>query len=398
MIRKWLARRQKRECPQVLEALRAFEANHELGDDELLILFYNADLKRHLAHQLLLFAPIAYGRACYRLKGVKFADRFLLWDPETNERLTRSFRDESVFVEALARAEERLASGNNVEAVQGVAARSVELDGIEKLTSQGSKLSNIMLVEPIIESEPQMKAEYCDNELELVRSHLETRGESATRQGSRIQLGFTDDICVRINSTAYSEEEKIHTVCAELELFVDPRQNPGIRFRALGRGDTEEDALQNFVDVWSHCMLPVVKTAICPGAQPGVRCNHFHTMGMSWATLAGEPALYMLGNNEPLREELSVLACGDTIVTLLQPELERALLPARANWLVYYASNVNGQTMTEALLNNESWSEGADALKGIRWPRPEEFSALRGVWLIMPENQPKTEATSSPDV
>ncbi len=35
MIRKWFARRQKRECPQVLEALRAFEENHELGDDEL---------------------------------------------------------------------------------------------------------------------------------------------------------------------------------------------------------------------------------------------------------------------------------------------------------------------------------------------------------------------------
>ncbi len=398
MIRKWLAQHQRRECPQVLEALRAFEENHELGDDELIVLFHNAGLKRHLAYQLLLFAPIAYGRACYAAQGVTFADRFLLWDPKTDERLSRSFRDESVFVEALARAQERLASGNDVEAVQGVATRSVELDGIKKLTSRAGKLSDLVLVEPIFESEPQMDEGYCDHELELVRSHLETRGESATRRGGHVELGFADDVYVRINSTAYSEEKNIHSVSAELELFVNQRQDPGIRFHALGQGDTEEDALRNFVDVWSYCMLPVVKTAICPGAQPGVRCNHFHAMELSWATLKSEPALYMLGNNESLREELSVLAHGNTLVTLLQPELERALLPARANWLVYYASNVNGQTMTEALLNNEPWSEGADALKDIPWPRPDEFSALRGVWLIMPENQPKTEATSSQGV
>ncbi len=94
--------------------------------------------------------PTAFCRVALRHTGITFPDIYLAQHPDTGARVTRAFTDEPLYVAAVQEATARIAGGLVRGALLPIVAHSAEFDAINKLAKSGSKLSDIVLVEPIL--------------------------------------------------------------------------------------------------------------------------------------------------------------------------------------------------------------------------------------------------------
>ena len=133
----------------VLQALPVLIAWPDAPAEQLLAALMGAGLSRAVAVEVIVFVPLAFGRALLASKFISVLHSGYFRVGQEGER---SLRDEPLYSAAYELAWELFLSGDQLTYQQfiAVAGRSAELNNVDRMLDQGSKFSEILLGPAII--------------------------------------------------------------------------------------------------------------------------------------------------------------------------------------------------------------------------------------------------------
>jgi len=138
--------------------------SHPEADDEVVVnALMQSGLGKYRTFELVLWVPMAFGRAV--LEGLDFTlpDTFQLMSSDGQQFTRRRFSDEPVYVEAHRFAVTFVAQGFPRNDLIAIAGRSAEFKAVNDALLKGSELKNLQPGEPVVSfpdpsSEPKLDA------------------------------------------------------------------------------------------------------------------------------------------------------------------------------------------------------------------------------------------------
>ncbi|WP_347905314.1 DUF6348 family protein [Pseudomonas purpurea] len=153
----------------------------------------------------------------------------------------------------------------------------------------------------------------------------------------------------------------------DIQVFIEPNVIIEECFAGFGEGDEAfGDALRRFMDNSLHVFLSAFwgKTD-----DDQVLIENLYI---------GEKKYVAYFGNIGIRSSAGVdVSPPSEVFGLIKTVLERETTSDRVNWCRTYCGNVKGSYTYEALLNNEVWPRGVDALQKIQWPETDGFYSFR---------------------
>jgi hypothetical protein len=117
--------------------------------DGMVAALRRAGFTKAVAADLVEFMPLAFARVLFEGTGVRLADHYVRTDGNARERKRGLLMDEPVYRASMAAAQDVIA--RDEETFVAVAARSSELQALNKALQSGSRLENVFLGEPTLE-------------------------------------------------------------------------------------------------------------------------------------------------------------------------------------------------------------------------------------------------------
>lgn len=147
-------------------------------------------------------------------------------------------------------------------------------------------------------------------------------------------------------------------------------------FAGIGSGvEALKDAFQNFILNDFHVLL----AAFWGQEDPD------QVLVEPWSTDHAQYTLY-LGQTGTRGSKGVHVELSEDIWPQLNQALKKSELNDRCIWGRSFFCNIGEQDRVhEALLNNEAWSEGEQALKSIDWPKSAGYYSVRRFWILKKE-------------
>jgi hypothetical protein len=160
----------------------------------------------------------------------------------------------------------------------------------------------------------------------------------------------------------------------EVEVLLDDRSLINECFAGIGEGEAAiVDALRNFTINSFHVLL---------AAFWGVE-DRDQVMVEEW-TVSGNRFKACIGNFGR-RGSLGVdPVVPHELFPLIQRTIERETLADGIHWVRHFFCDLKGERTFEALLDNEPWQAGLDAMQSIPWVRSGGYYSVRNFLVLLP--------------
>ena len=119
-----------------------------ISEDELSRTLVGEEFPVDVSERAIAFVPLAFGRKYLAADPPTYQAGFEIRDPETDQIFSGMLKDEHAFQVAMEIAETWYLEKSQEEFLR-VAVRSAEIDAISQLTASGSRVSDLVLSEPI---------------------------------------------------------------------------------------------------------------------------------------------------------------------------------------------------------------------------------------------------------
>lgn len=337
--------------------IAAFCAGEEPpSDDQVWERLTGAGVETWLAERLLIFLPMAYTRRL--LPDVSYPDAMVA----PNGRVTLA--EEPVFVAAFDRA--RQASRDEFERI---AVRSSTFAVINEALNSGSKLPDLVLNEPVLNSDLEPAGD----------------GDGGVPSPQAVFEGF-----LREHGVALDDDTKVDTnlivhpappgiVMAQIDFAVShpALAKPWLVESFAGHGTTWREAIGRAVNMFSLGALhPIIDGLLRPGAASGQveRERYEHPDGAFDLVLGAQVNLFAetVPSAEPLLDRL--------LEALRAERLSRKVHGLR----LFVAHHDGGLLTNEVLLDSEPWPGGEAVVAQSPAPLPEGRVAVRVFGLLVP--------------
>lgn len=203
--------------------------------------------------------------------------------------------------------------------------------------------------------------------------HLET-----TRYKDWIVVGG-DLPGISASCAAPSCTERGCSVRLDIDILVAPGR---VLNEAFGGGGTDEEgaiknAFANFCESSFHVFLAAFWNR---SDDDQVTIESWRIGGESWRAVVGNFVRRSDGG-----EPVSV---PDGAFEAIERALKGMRFEGDLHWVrTYYCNTGSGEVVIEALLDNETWIEGEEALGTLEWPPSERYYSVRNFFLIQREIQ-----------
>lgn len=118
------------------------------SDEEILEVLIANGINRHVAVQLVMLLPLAYGRAGLASSGVRFSDYYTCMGHNGRPGRECKLNSLAVWNESIAFAKKEISSGASGDAVLAIAGRSPETNAINQALHAGEKLEDLVISPP----------------------------------------------------------------------------------------------------------------------------------------------------------------------------------------------------------------------------------------------------------
>jgi hypothetical protein len=145
----------------VAEWMRSHPDNDER---ELIPSLVKCQLDEFLAKDLIVFVPLAFGRALLKRTGVNLPETYLIYGPDGQQPERHRLLDHPVFCEAYRAAEDCYSRGVDDNTYLAIAGRSPEVRNLNKALDAGSDLKELVCLEPFMKGvrPPKRKPHWWD--------------------------------------------------------------------------------------------------------------------------------------------------------------------------------------------------------------------------------------------
>jgi hypothetical protein len=126
-----------------------WQSDRNASDDLIFRRLLEDGVDRSVAAQLVMLLPLAYGREGLGDCGVTFSSKFVCTDEKGDVVCERSLSSLSLWNQSVTFVAGQVATGSNGEAVSTIAARSPEIDAINKALHDGQKLEGLVVGPPV---------------------------------------------------------------------------------------------------------------------------------------------------------------------------------------------------------------------------------------------------------
>jgi Family of unknown function (DUF6348) len=146
-----------------------------------------------------------------------------------------------------------------------------------------------------------------------------------------------------------------------------------------GSGTDEDEAIGNAFYNFCQSSLHVFLAGFWGRVDDDqVAVEHWRMGGGSWRAVVGNFVRRSYGGES--------IPVPDGAFEAIEGTLKGMRLAGDLHWVrTYYCNLGTGEVVIEALLDNETWVEGEEALRILEWPPSENFYSVRNFFLIQRE-------------
>lgn len=167
------------------------------------------------------------------------------------------------------------------------------------------------------------------------------------------------------------------SVRLDVEVLVAPERLLSESFG--GSGTDGEGAIRNAFDNFCQSSLHVFLTAFWNRPDDDqVTVERWRMGGGNWRAVVGNLVRRSYGGES--------IPVPEGAFEAIESALKSMRLEGDPHWVrTFYCNMGTGEIVIEALLDNETWEEGEEALRTLEWPPSEKFYSVRNFFLIQRE-------------
>jgi len=176
---------------------------------------------------------------------------------------------------------------------------------------------------------------------------------------------------------------------------------PAVRaswYPRTGSGVLEVDVLLEDRSIINECFAGIGEGEVAIGdALNNFMINSFHVLlSAFWGkddaeqvttedwTVSGKPFTAYIGNFGTRGAPGIKPVVPPELFLTIQRTIERESLAASCHWVRHFFCDVKGERTFEALLDNEPWQAGLDALRAIPWVEASGYYSVRNFLVLRP--------------
>jgi len=160
----------------------------------------------------------------------------------------------------------------------------------------------------------------------------------------------------------------------EVDVLLEDRSIINECFAGIGDGGVAiGDALQNFTVNSFHVLLAAFWD----------RDDPQQVTTEDW-TVSGKRFRAYIGNFGTRGSPGVIPVVPSELFQTIQRTIERESLSASCHWVRHFFCDVKGERTFEALLDNEPWQAGLDALRSIPWAKSSGYYSVRNFLVLRP--------------